>query len=199
LLEHLSDLATRLTAVIVTTPQAVALADALKCLTFTRVVNLQVLGVIENMSGFVCPCCGEISNVFSTGGGEDMARRENLTFLGALPVDTELVKLLDHAPADAQIAGSSKSEPSRTDDNATSDPEALPPPETTRNGNGDSSTESVTVSVADGASPLTTSQPKSTFLLSERYQKTSTYTLFKDIAAKVIESLNQRDSMMAST
>lgn len=85
----------RLSAVIVTTPQAVALMDAMKCLSFTRAVNLPILGLIENMSGYVCPCCGEISNVFSTGGGEEMARREGLTFLGSLPVDTELVTLLD--------------------------------------------------------------------------------------------------------
>jgi hypothetical protein len=69
--------------------------DAMKCLSFTRAVNLPVLGLIENMSGYVCPCCGEISNVFSTGGGEEMARREGLKFLGSLPVDTELVSLLD--------------------------------------------------------------------------------------------------------
>lgn len=87
----------KLSAVIVTTPQAVALLDAMKCLSFTRAVNLPVLGLIENMSGYVCPCCGEISNVFSTGGGQEMARREGLKFLGSLPVDTELVTLLDAA------------------------------------------------------------------------------------------------------
>ena len=85
----------RLSAVIVTTPQAVALMDAMKCLSFTRIVNLPVLGLIENMSGYVCPCCGEVSNVFSSGGGKEMARREGLTFLGSLPVDTELVSVLD--------------------------------------------------------------------------------------------------------
>jgi hypothetical protein len=89
--------ASRLSAVIVTTPQAVALLDAMKCLSFTRAVSLPVLGLIENMSGYVCPCCGEISNVFSTGGGEEMARREGLKFLGSLPVDTDLVTLLDAA------------------------------------------------------------------------------------------------------
>lgn len=93
----------RLSSVIVTTPQAVALMDAMKCLSFTRAVNLPVLGLIENMSGYVCPCCGEISNVFSTGGGEEMARRENLAFLGSLPVDTELVTLLDAAPTDGAV------------------------------------------------------------------------------------------------
>ena len=90
----------RLSAVIVTTPQAVALADALKCLSFTRAVRLPVLGVVENMSGYVCPCCGELANVFSTGGGAAMAAREGLAFLGALPVDTALVELLDAAEAE---------------------------------------------------------------------------------------------------
>ena len=71
--------------------------DAMKCLSFTRAVDVPVLGLIENMSGYVCPCCGEISNLFSSGGGEDMARREGLTFLGRLPVDSELVTLLDAA------------------------------------------------------------------------------------------------------
>ncbi|KAF8475366.1 P-loop containing nucleoside triphosphate hydrolase protein [Russula ochroleuca] len=97
LMEHLSPVHDRLSAVIVTTPQAVALMDAMKSLSFTRAVKLPVLGIVENMSGYVCPCCGEISNVFSTGGGEEMARREGVPFLGALPVDTELVSLLDAA------------------------------------------------------------------------------------------------------
>ncbi|KAH0590978.1 cytosolic Fe-S cluster assembly factor cfd1 [Termitomyces sp. 'cryptogamus'] len=95
LLEHMAPVHDRLSAVVVTTPQAVALMDAMKCLSFTRAVNLRVLGLIENMSGYVCPCCGEVSNVFSRGGGEAMARREEIEFLGRLPVDTELVTLLD--------------------------------------------------------------------------------------------------------
>ncbi|KAJ7161355.1 cytosolic Fe-S cluster assembling factor CFD1 [Mycena crocata] len=104
LLEHMAPVHSRLSSVIVTTPQAVALMDAMKCLSFTRAVNLPVLGLIENMSGYVCPCCGEISNVFSTGGGEEMARREGLKFLGSLPVDTELVSLLDASDSPAHPA-----------------------------------------------------------------------------------------------
>lgn len=94
-MEHMAGVHSRLSAVIVTTPQAVALMDAMKCVSFTRAVNLPVLGLIENMSGYVCPCCGEISNVFSTGGGAELARKEGLRFLGALPIDTELVSVLD--------------------------------------------------------------------------------------------------------
>ncbi|KAF9460120.1 P-loop containing nucleoside triphosphate hydrolase protein [Collybia nuda] len=104
LLEHMALMHSRLSAVIVTTPQAVALMDAMKCLSFTRAVNLPILGMIENMSGYVCPCCGEVSNVFSTGGGEEMARKEGLRFLGSLPVDTELVTLLDAADLEKSAA-----------------------------------------------------------------------------------------------
>lgn len=93
----------RLSSVIVTTPQAVALMDVMKCLSFTKAVNLPVLGIIENMSGYVCPCCGEFSNVFSTGGGESMANRESLRFLGSLPIDTELVSLLDASEPEEKL------------------------------------------------------------------------------------------------
>lgn len=97
LMEHLAPLQSlsRLSSVIVTTPQIVALSDTMKCVSFTRTVSLPIVGLIENMSGYACPCCGEITNVFSTGGGEAMANREGLTFLGALPIDTQLVDLLD--------------------------------------------------------------------------------------------------------
>ena len=106
----MAPVAPRLSAVVVTTPQAVALLDAMKCLSFTRAVSLPVLGLIENMSGYVCPCCGEISNVFSTGGGEEMARREGLKFLGSLPVDTDLVTLLDAADTGAAAVSDAESE-----------------------------------------------------------------------------------------
>ncbi|KAI5121167.1 hypothetical protein M0805_007164 [Coniferiporia weirii] len=97
LMEHLAPLHHRLSSIVVTTPQAVALTDALKCVSFTRTVSLPILGLIENMSGYVCPCCGEISNIFSTGGGASMSKNEGLNFLGSLPVDTDLVTLLDAA------------------------------------------------------------------------------------------------------
>jgi len=99
LLEHLAPLHNHISAILVTTPQLVALSDLMKCLSFTRAVSLPVLGLIENMSGFVCPCCGEISNVFSTGGGQGLAAREGIKFLGHGPIDMELVSLLDGALA----------------------------------------------------------------------------------------------------
>jgi hypothetical protein len=91
-----------LSGIVVTTPQAVALLDTMKCVSFARTVSLPLIGVIENMSGYACPCCGEISNVFSTGGGESMAKKENVPFLGTLPIDTELVTLLDAAETEQE-------------------------------------------------------------------------------------------------
>ncbi|KAG8904594.1 cytosolic Fe-S cluster assembly factor cfd1 [Tulasnella sp. 403] len=105
LMEHLAPLQNRLSSVIVTTPQAVALTDAMKGISFTRAVSLPVLGLVENLSGYVCPCCGEVSNVFSRGGGEELAKRENVRFLGRLPVDTELVDLLDGGSRSDELSG----------------------------------------------------------------------------------------------
>ena len=114
----------------------------MKCLSFTRAVSLPVLGLIENMSGYVCPCCGEISNVFSTGGGKEMARQEGLKFLGSLPVDTELVTLLDAAEVD------------RT---------------------------------------MEESEPKETFDLLRRYQKTSTAPLFGKIVDEIERTVREQE------
>ena len=76
-----------LSAVIVTTPQAIATADVRKELTFCQKVGLKVAGVVENMAGFVCPCCGENTKVFSKGGGEVMAREWGVRFLGRVRLD----------------------------------------------------------------------------------------------------------------
>ncbi|KAG8997877.1 cytosolic Fe-S cluster assembly factor cfd1 [Tulasnella sp. JGI-2019a] len=104
LMEHLAPLQSRLSSIIVTTPQAVALTDAMKGISFTRTVSLPIIGLIENMSGYVCPCCGDVSNVFSRGGGEELAMREGIHFLGRLPIDTQLVDLLDNPKAEVAKA-----------------------------------------------------------------------------------------------
>ena len=79
-------------AVIVTTPQEVSLADVRKSINFCRQVNMKIIGIVENMSGMLCPHCGKEINLFGTRGGEILARRENLTFLGKLPLEPEVVK-----------------------------------------------------------------------------------------------------------
>jgi len=82
-------------AVIVTTPQAISTSDVRKELNFCVKTQVPVLGVIENMSGYMCPCCGEISNVFSKGGGEIMARECGVPYLGSVPIDTSFGELVE--------------------------------------------------------------------------------------------------------
>ncbi len=79
-------------AIIVTTPQEIALADVRKSINFCRQVKLNILGIVENMSGLVCPKCGEHIDLFSSGGGEKLAKAENIPFLGRIPLDPEMVK-----------------------------------------------------------------------------------------------------------
>jgi len=82
-------------AVIVTTPQEVALSDVRKSITFCRNLNLPIIGVLENMSGFVCPKCGEQTDIFKSGGGEQMAMQMNVPFLGRIPIDPQIVRACD--------------------------------------------------------------------------------------------------------
>jgi ATP-binding protein involved in chromosome partitioning len=77
-------------AVIVTTPQDVALADALRAVRMFRQVHCPLLGVVENMSYFVCPDCGERDEIFGHGGGEKMAEGEHMEMLARLPIFTEV-------------------------------------------------------------------------------------------------------------
>jgi len=82
-------------AVIVTTPQQLSVIDVKKCITFCRQLNLPVLGVIENMSGFVCPHCNRRIDIFREGGGKQMAKDFNVPFLGSIPIDTVMVSACD--------------------------------------------------------------------------------------------------------
>jgi ATP-binding protein involved in chromosome partitioning len=74
-------------AVVVTTPQDLSVADVRRSIGFCRQLGMKVLGVIENMSGFVCPKCGERVDVFKTGGGGRLAMETHVPFLGAIPLD----------------------------------------------------------------------------------------------------------------
>ena len=82
-------------AVIVTTPQDVAVMDAIKAAKFIEKLELPVIGVIENMSGMICPHCGEVINLFGAGGGRKAADDLKVPFLGAIPLDPEMVKAGD--------------------------------------------------------------------------------------------------------
>jgi ATP-binding protein involved in chromosome partitioning len=94
-------------AVIVTTPQEVALLDARKCVDFTRQIKVPVLGIVENMSGLRCPHCGQEIEIFKKGGGEKAARELGVPFLGRIPLDPRLVSSGDEGkPFLAEYPGS---------------------------------------------------------------------------------------------
>ena len=78
-------------AIIVTTPQEVALADVRKSISFCRTVKLEIFGLVENMSGLACPHCGEKIDLFGAGGGERTATEMGIRFLGRIPIDPKMV------------------------------------------------------------------------------------------------------------
>lgn len=82
-------------AVIVTTPQEVALADVRKSINFCTTVNLDILGLVENMGPFKCPGCDSVIALFKSGGGKKTASAMNIPFLGTLPFSPEVVEASD--------------------------------------------------------------------------------------------------------
>jgi Mrp family chromosome partitioning ATPase len=79
-------------AIIVTTPQEVSLADVRKSINFCRQVDMSILGLVENMSGLICPHCGKTIQLFKTRGGAVTAVNENLRLLATLPFELEVVQ-----------------------------------------------------------------------------------------------------------
>ncbi|MBP9943327.1 MAG: Mrp/NBP35 family ATP-binding protein [Desulfomicrobium sp.] len=86
-------------AVVVTTPQRVAAMDVRKSITFCAQVGMKVLGVVENMSGFVCPKCGEVTHILRSGGGKLMADDMGVPFLGSIPIDPMVAEAGDMGQA----------------------------------------------------------------------------------------------------
>ncbi|GAK56840.1 ATP-binding protein, CobQ/CobB/MinD/ParA family [Candidatus Vecturithrix granuli] len=82
-------------AIIVTTPQDVAVLDAKKTATFAVKLNMPIIGIVENMSGFICPHCGKLTDIFKSGGGEKAAEELGVPFLGKIPFDPQMVDLCD--------------------------------------------------------------------------------------------------------
>lgn len=86
-------------AVVVTTPQEISLADVRKSINFCKTVKMDIFGIIENMSGFSCPHCGEVIDPFGTGGGEKTAVATGVNFLGRIPFDPSVVACGDAGTA----------------------------------------------------------------------------------------------------
>jgi Mrp family chromosome partitioning ATPase len=101
--------------IVVTTPQEVSLADVRKAINFLQYARANILGVVENMSGLVCPHCKEEISLFKKGGGKELAEKYGLTFLGDVPLDpttvvsgdlgTPVVYLEEDSPAKAAMFG----------------------------------------------------------------------------------------------
>ncbi|MDR0790998.1 MAG: Mrp/NBP35 family ATP-binding protein [Methanomassiliicoccaceae archaeon] len=78
--------------IIVTTPQDVALLDSRKSIVFSATAEIPIIGVVENMSGFICPHCNERSDIFKSGGGERTATEMGIQFLGRIPIEPGIVE-----------------------------------------------------------------------------------------------------------
>lgn len=78
-------------SIVITTPQEISLADVRKSINFLQYIKANILGVVENMSGLICPHCSQKIDLFKKGGGEDLARKYGLEFLGAIPLDPATV------------------------------------------------------------------------------------------------------------
>ena len=82
-------------AIIVTTPQDVALVSVRKSINFVKKMNMPIVGIVENMSGFRCPHCNKSIDVFKTGGGLKVSKDFNISFLGKVPLDAQIVETGD--------------------------------------------------------------------------------------------------------
>ena len=79
-------------AIVVTTPQEVSLLDVRKAINFARSLKMEVLGVVENMSGLICPHCGKEIDLFKKGGGKKVAEEMGVPFLGEIPIEPDAVE-----------------------------------------------------------------------------------------------------------
>jgi Mrp family chromosome partitioning ATPase len=81
--------------IVVTTPQEVSLLDTRKSISFAKMMNVPVIGIVENMSGFICPHCGKEIELFKKGGGEKAAEELEIPFLGRVPIEPAVVETGD--------------------------------------------------------------------------------------------------------
>ena len=88
--------------VLVTTPQNISLGDVRREISFCKKANLTIFGVVENMSGFVCPHCQECTRIFSSGGGQELAKMTQIPYLGSIPIDPSIGEYLDGDSANLQ-------------------------------------------------------------------------------------------------
>ncbi len=96
-------------ALIVTSPQDVAVDDVRRSINFCHQLGNPILGIVENLSGFVCPSCGAVHDIFSSGGGQRLAEEASVPFLGRIPIDPEVSRSGDDGDVFLAVAGKSPS------------------------------------------------------------------------------------------
>jgi len=95
-------------AIIVTTPQAVAVDDVIREITFCKKTGIPIVGIVENMSGFVCPTCSECTNIFSSNGGLSLSEMVKVPFLTKIPIDPIIGRLADRSQSVLKMYPDSK-------------------------------------------------------------------------------------------
>jgi ATP-binding protein involved in chromosome partitioning len=93
--EHVFLLEKNISSIVVTTPQNISLGDAARAINFCVVNGMEVLGVVENMSGYLCECCGKVTNIFGSRGGEMLSDELGVPFICRLPIEPPLNEALD--------------------------------------------------------------------------------------------------------
>jgi ATP-binding protein involved in chromosome partitioning len=92
-------------AVIISTPQDLALIDAMRAISFFDTAKVPIIGLVENMAGYICPSCGEVSNPFGSGGAEAAAKELGIPFLGRIPLDISIRMASDNGEPPALNEG----------------------------------------------------------------------------------------------
>ena len=92
----IAQLVPQASAIVVTTPQEISILDVKKSIDFAKKINLNLLGIVENMSGLTCPHCGKNISLFKGGGGAELAKKMDIVFLGSIPIDPEIVNSSDN-------------------------------------------------------------------------------------------------------
>lgn len=182
-------------AVVVTTPQAISTADVKKELNFCTKTGLRVLGVVENMAGFVCPSCAECTNVFSKGGGEAMSREFGVRFLGSVPIDPAFVGLVEEGIVPSypggtgmdvngitvNVGGDFQDKPTADDEHDTARLDAgLQASVSDYNGNG------------IGSGQITGSKLENTLM--GKYTKCSLYPIFHDFTRTIVRMVEEENA-----
>ena len=161
-------------AVIVTTPQDVAVADVRKEVNFCAKTGVRVVGVVENMSGYVCPCCGVVNDIFSKGeggGGEGMAAGFEVPFLGSVAIDALWGQLVEEGVR--PVYGGERLNGGEGEEDA-----------------GGMSERDRMEGVEEGGDMedgVRDERPRDEALLVDKYRSCSLYPTFRDITGKVLE------------